>query len=609
MNKRNFNHWRWWLLTITLLLVIIVSGWLVTEFLGDKAQQEIVKEGEVSILSISIYIGSELQRIEGAVHSMSGSPVMAPALLTGQDRDIEVANASLDRYNVALHASVSYLMDASGTTVASSNRHEPDSFVGKSYHFRPYFQDAIKGKPGRYYARGITSEKKGFYASFPVRDSGGNIIGAAVMKKDLDEIETFLNRFSFCVFINPDGIIYLSSKPEMAFKSLWPIEAKVQEALITSQQFGSQYVDSIFPKEVIDGKNITFEGNRYLVFRKRVDRDGWSIVLLIPTDRVQIYQLIGVITTTSVCLLVGILLGVIYITDKSRHTIQQSEDRFRELFNSMKSGVAIYDAVDNGNDFVIKDFNRGAENIDSVSRESIIGKSVLEIFPAIKEFGLFGVLQNVWKNGIPQHHPVSQYKDNRIEGWRENYVYKIPSGEVVAIYDDVTERKKMEEEIQTLSITDTLTGLYNRRGFMFLAEQQLKTAARSNKHLTLFFIDLDGLKMINDTWGHEEGDRALMNTATILKHTFRESDIIARLGGDEFAILVIDAPDSPEIILNRLKDRISHHNVAPDKRYDLSISIGAADYDTSILSPLEELISRADNLMYEQKKAKSNRRP
>ena len=97
--------------------------------------------------------------------------------------------------------------------------------------------------------------------------------------------------------------------------------------------------------------------------------------------------------------------------------------------------------------------------------------------------------------------------------------------------------------------------------------------------------------------------------ANMLNKTFRESDIIARLGGDEFAILAIDAPDSPEIILNRLKDRISHHNAAPDKRYDLSMSIGAADYDTSILSPLDELISRADKLMYEQKKAKSNRRP
>jgi diguanylate cyclase (GGDEF)-like protein len=291
---------------------------------------------------------------------------------------------------------------------------------------------------------------------------------------------------------------------------------------------------------------------------------------------------------------------------KGAHTnLRESEHRFRELFDNMKSGVAVYAAIDGGNDFVFTDFNRAAEHIDRLLKADVVGRSVLQVFPAIKEFGLFDVLQNVWRDNVPRHHPVSQYKNGRIEGWKEHYLYKLPSGEVVVIYDDVTENKKKEEEIQLLSITDPLTGLYNRRGFMTLADQQVKAATRTNKKMSLLFSDIDGLKQINDTWGHEEGDRALMNAATVLKQTFRESDILARMGGDEFAVLAIDATENPETVLKRVAEHIGLHNTLPDRHYELSMSIGTAVYDPQAPCSIDDLISRADALMYDRKKTKS----
>ncbi|OGQ97005.1 MAG: hypothetical protein A2284_12265 [Deltaproteobacteria bacterium RIFOXYA12_FULL_61_11] len=286
-------------------------------------------------------------------------------------------------------------------------------------------------------------------------------------------------------------------------------------------------------------------------------------------------------------------------------SLSVSENRFRELFDKMKSGVAVYEAKDEGNDFFLTDFNRAAEKIDQVSKTDVVGRSILRIFPAVKEFGLFEVLQNVWKDGIPRHHPVSQYKDGRIEGWRENYLYKLPSGEVVAIYDDVTEKRKREEEVRILAVTDPLTGLYNRRGFMTLADRQIKAATRTNKKMSLLFIDIDGLKRINDTLGHEEGDRALVSAANVLKQTFRESDMMARMGGDEFAVLAVDAAEIPEIVIKRLAEQIVLHNAAPDRLYEISMSIGATVYDPKAPCSLDDLISRADTLMYEQKKMKS----
>ncbi|RPJ13447.1 MAG: diguanylate cyclase, partial [Desulfobacteraceae bacterium] len=167
---------------------------------------------------------------------------------------------------------------------------------------------------------------------------------------------------------------------------------------------------------------------------------------------------------------------------------------------------------------------------------------------------------------------------------------------------DITNRKRMEAEILALSITDQLTGLYNRRGFLFHAEQQLKLSERNKRKLLLFFADLDLLKWINDSLGHKEGDKALIESANILKETFRTSDIIARLGGDEFAILAIDIDGvNPEIFTARLQKLIDIWNNQENRKYKLSISIGCAYYDPGKPSSIDDLIARADKLMYEQK--------
>jgi PAS domain S-box-containing protein len=128
--------------------------------------------------------------------------------------------------------------------------------------------------------------------------------------------------------------------------------------------------------------------------------------------------------------------------------IRASEIRYRELFNNISSGVAIYEAKDNGNNFFFKDFNRAAERIENTNKEDLIGKSVLEVFPWVKEFGLFDVFKRVWETGDPEDFPISLYKDQRIAGWRENYVYKLPSGEIVAVYDDITKLKRSQEALQ-----------------------------------------------------------------------------------------------------------------------------------------------------------------
>ncbi len=236
MNKRRFLY----LPPIILLLIITVSGWFVMDFLGNKARQEIIQEGQTSILTLSTHIFSTLNSYEGAAKSLAGSPWISPALLSGKAQDIEHANSVLDRYNTALNTSVSYLMDADGITVASSNRNDPDSFVGKSYRFRPYFQEAAKGHAGRYFALGITSGKRGFYASYLVWNPAGKVVGVVAMKMDIDGFETFFQKYAFCFFVSPEGIIFLSSTPEMVLENLWPLDKAVLEKLAALRQFGDK---------------------------------------------------------------------------------------------------------------------------------------------------------------------------------------------------------------------------------------------------------------------------------------------------------------------------------------------------------------------------------
>ncbi len=174
---------------------------------------------------------------------------------------------------------------------------------------------------------------------------------------------------------------------------------------------------------------------------------------------------------------------------------------------------------------------------------------------------------------------------------------------VTIVSKDITRLKELEKTLHTLSVTDELTGLYNRRGFFTLAEQQLKLANRSKKGIYLLYADVNLLKKINDTYGHAEGDRALKIIASILKKNYRESDIIARIGGDEFVIIPVGtADDKIEVIRNRFYKKLDEYNENRDHEYPITISIGLSFYDPSNPITLEELIEEADRDMYRSKK-------
>jgi two-component system, cell cycle response regulator len=169
------------------------------------------------------------------------------------------------------------------------------------------------------------------------------------------------------------------------------------------------------------------------------------------------------------------------------------------------------------------------------------------------------------------------------------------------------ERHQLQMALRAMSLIDDLTGLYNRRGFLTLARQQLKIADRMGKCATQIFLDLDGLKEVNDRFGHRDGDLALIETADILKELFRDSDIIARIGGDEFVVLALESGARAESFLDRVREKLSARNSRGTRPFALSLSVGIAHYDPASPCSIDDLLARADALMYAEKRNKRNR--
>lgn len=174
--------------------------------------------------------------------------------------------------------------------------------------------------------------------------------------------------------------------------------------------------------------------------------------------------------------------------------------------------------------------------------------------------------------------------------------------------DYAVERNRMRMEMFTAALSDELTGLNNRRGFKALTEQLLKSACRLKKEVFLLFVDLDGMKMVNDVCGHLQGDRLLRDAANLLVQVFRESDVLARIGGDEFAVFGL-IEEQPRFVLplERLAKEVRQFNDRNDNRpYILSLSVGLATLRPGATDTIDQLIALADAKMYESKRKKKS---
>ncbi len=471
---------------------ILGFGWGLTEYLGRVAKEEIQDDVRDDLNLLTTRLNIETTAVDDVARSMAESPWLLPVLTGGGKHAREEANIVVDlNKRAAGENALAYLMDSTGTVLASSNRWATDSLVGKNYRFRPYFQNAIAGDAAYYFALGVTTGERGYYASQPVREAAGRIVGVAVIKKPLDPIEADLSRFEHAFFIDPHGVVFLANHPEMLFRTLWPLPAETRLALSRSRQFGDLRHAPLLDREMVDATLVVIEGQRHYAERRYTGHGKWSFVGLKTTRAITASRLFGITITL--------------------------------LFATL---IVIY--------FVVK--------------ERLVHDKIV-----------------------------------------------------------LARRQELEEQTRKLDLqatTDPLTGIFNRLKFNQELATEMARSWRYKTPLSVVMYDLDHFKAVNDTHGHQVGDRVLVGITRIAAGHIRQTDVLARWGGEEFMILTpnCDSQHAFELAekLRRLIEEFDFAEVGT-----VTCSFGVAQFQDG--DTAETLTSRADEALYAAKRAGRNR--
>ncbi|MCE2902022.1 MAG: GGDEF domain-containing protein [Gemmatimonas sp.] len=284
-------------------------------------------------------------------------------------------------------------------------------------------------------------------------------------------------------------------------------------------------------------------------------------------------------------------------------------ERMRRLDEAMQASVdgvfllrAVRDRDGHVRDLEITDVNRRGADLLYGDRETLIGQRLRRDLSHRNGETIFGRYAEAISVGAPLVEEVRVNRRRLAASWILHQATPTSDGVAVTVRD-ISIRKREEVRLRRASLTDDLTLLYNRRGFMALADQQLRLARRQGKDAVVMYADMDGFKQLNDTYGHAVGDRALVAVARVLQSTVRDCDVVARLGGDEFTVLALDADGvGARIIQRRIEERLAILNASGELPTPLALTIGHTRVRPNDPATVCELLARADQLLYARKR-------
>jgi len=456
------------LLVLSLLTFLSAStgGYFYYSSLKKSAFQEVERQAATHAEMIKKNLSSFLSENIKPSKTLAGMDEFTAALTKPNDNSIAKANAMLDHFNASLKTDVCYLMDTNGNTIASSNRKDPDSFVGDNFSFRPYFQKAIQGTPATYLALGVTSDKRGVYYSHPVNKKGQkHPMGVVVIKASIGRVEKELPPFTdeIVLVVNPDGIIFISNYKEWLFHSLWKLSTEKESRISVSLQFGKGPWKWIGLEMKGDKYVRDLPGNQYLMQRLPLDNyPGWTVVYLRNLKAVSkivsgpLIKITGPIVLT-LCVLVGFAVFLLY--RKASHEIVQrklfesalreSEKRYRSIYHNTPAMLHSVDAK--GRLISVSD---NWLEVMGYERQEVIGEKLTRFFTEnSRNLAETTVFPAFFKTGICKDIPYQFIKKNgeiidvmlSAIGDRDN---KGNITRSLAVSIDVTERNRAEEALQ-----------------------------------------------------------------------------------------------------------------------------------------------------------------
>ncbi|MBI5342733.1 MAG: PAS domain-containing protein [Deltaproteobacteria bacterium] len=472
-------------LSLLSFLSVSAAGYIyyssLNETVINEAEKEIALQAERTGNGLSAFLSENLK----SVKALAGMKELGRALGGREPGSLDGANSVLDHFRDALKVDVCYLMDREGNTVASSNRDAEDSFVGKNFSFRPYWQQAIRGSPASYMARGVASNVRGVYSSHPVyREAGGIPIGIVVVKAPIERIEEeFRREFEGIVLLaDPNGIVFSSNRKDWVYRSLRRISREEAGDIARTQQFGTGPWEWI-GMDIGEGNTATDNsGGKYLAYRMKLDAyPGWNIIYLRNVNDISkkisgpLVRATGSIIVT-LCLLIGMSVFITYkmasddivrrkdaeealreakeeLKAYSMDLERQVRERTREIMSILRYTPAVVYIRDGNGRYTY--VNSRYEELFGKRNEDILGKTVHDVFP--KEFAdrYRASDRRVLLEGRPcQVEESAPHK----EGVRAYLATKFPiydeSGATIAVCGisiDITEIKKARDQVRRLS--------------------------------------------------------------------------------------------------------------------------------------------------------------
>lgn len=286
-------------LGLALIAVVGILGTAGINFLGSKAALETVDKNHRTAYRIKEILNNEMEKADRLGQLLAADTRVISALSSSTDPAvINRVNEILDRYSqTEAGYGVCYVMNLSGVTIASSNRNQPDSFVGKNYGFRPYFKQAMFGMQGRYFALGVTSSSLGYYTSCPVRNEHGAVIGVSVIKRLIRTVGELKNAFdpeSASYLVDPHGIVVLSNRSGDVLHSLWPLQEAAVKEVVASRQFGPGPFPNLLAQKPVKGEPYTISGRRTVALMEPTLMEGWTLFHFGSIQKIPLYRLLGV---------------------------------------------------------------------------------------------------------------------------------------------------------------------------------------------------------------------------------------------------------------------------------------------------------------------------
>ncbi len=477
------------LILIILSIIGVISassaGYIYYSSLKSSAYKEVEEELGLQTLRIQDTISSYLSENLKTVQTLAGLRELKEVLEHPGTERLKKANLILDHFAKTLSVDVCYLMDLTGTTIASSNRMDSDSFVGRNFAFRPYWKEAIKGEPETYMALGVRSKKRGIYYSYPVYSLlSKNPVGVAVIKSPVHQIEkefTLLYEGTV-LFIDPRGIVFMSNRRKWILHSLWGLSPEEKELVRQSKQFGKGPWESIGMR-FKDKKTVVLNsGGEYIIFRRGVvNYPGWEVIYLLHPDVIS-RRIAGPLVKESrpiilaLCFLVGVSVFFLYrkasddiirrkkaeealtraeeeLRNYSKDLERQVRKRTREILSILKNTPAVVYIKDRNACYTY--VNTRYEELFHVQIENIRGKSDYDIFPEEIAGQFQKNDQKVLMEGKPLN--VEEVVDQD-DGVRTYFSVKFPlfdeEGEplgVCGISSDITDIKRAQDQLRRFS--------------------------------------------------------------------------------------------------------------------------------------------------------------